>query len=133
MRDALPLDLPVPEMIDILQREVAKPGKNKASVAREIGMPRPSLSLLLRGKYPAKLDKVHQKYANTVLRLFAGKVYCPHQKQGISETLCKTLHAAPVTTSCPDRFAQHMACKRCQNNPQNQNNQPDMGADKEET
>ena len=67
------LDLPDLDWIALLRAEVAK-GRTKADIAREIGMPRPSLSLLLSGNYPAKLDKKTRNFATRVVAMYANRV-----------------------------------------------------------
>ena len=51
MRSALNLELPEPEWITLLREQQAK-GKSVSQIARETGMKRPSLSMLLNGTYP---------------------------------------------------------------------------------
>ncbi|MGD9863054.1 MAG: helix-turn-helix domain-containing protein [Pseudodonghicola sp.] len=113
------MDMPDPEWIEVLRAEVEKPGRTITSVAGEIGIKRSALSMLLSGKYPAKLDKVSAKYAATVLQLYRDQVFCQHQRQGISQEDCRALASTPMSTSNPDKLAQWSACRRCPLNPVN--------------
>ena len=118
-----------PDWLELLRAEVAKPGKTVASVAREIGMKRPSLSLLLSGNYPASLTKVQEKHAPTVRQLFSEDVFCPHVQKSIAKALCKENYERPMTNSTSARLRQFMAFRDCPIYP---TNQPDQGADQEE-
>ncbi len=114
-RPMMPLELPVPEWIGVLRDEVEK--SSIAAVARQIDMPRPSLSLLLSGKYPAKLDKVSARFAPVVLATFRDQVFCPHLRKGIARDACQRHATAPMSVSDPDRFRHSQACKTCPRNP----------------
>lgn len=111
------IDLPEPEWITLLRAEVAKPGKTITIVAREIGMPRPSLSLLLSGSYPAKLNKVTEKFAAKVVRTYSHQVLCPHLRAGISDEACLGFANAPMSMSSPEKLRHYRACQRCPLNP----------------
>lgn len=111
------LDLPELEWIALLRAEVAKPNKTITDVAREIGMKRPSLSLLLSGNYPAKLNKVTEKFAAKVMRLYRHEVLCPHLRQGISDEACFAFANAPMSMSSPEKLRHYRACQRCPLNP----------------
>mgnify|MGYP001800772479 CR=1 FL=1 len=131
MRDLSLFDMDDPEWLSLLRTEVERPGKSIASVAREIGMPRPSLSLLLNGNYPAKMGKKQAKFAAKVFRLYGADVFCPHVKKGIAKGVCKAHYTAPLTTNSAEKLAQYMSCSRCENNP---NKQPaSEGADHDQS
>lgn len=112
----LGLDLPDPEWVQLLRTEVAK-GRSIAAVARDIDMPRPSLSMLLAGTYPAGLDNVSRKFAATVISRFRGQVLCPHLRTGIGIDVCKGHAAAPMMMSSPDQLKFWAACRACPLNP----------------
>ena len=112
-------DLPDPEWVQLLRTEVAK-RRSIAAVARDIDMPRPSLSMLLAGTYPAGLDKVSAKYAAKVISLFRGQVLCPHLRKGIGIDVCKGHAAAPMMMSSPDQLKFWAACRACPQNPTKQ-------------
>lgn len=109
-------DLPDPEWIELLRAEVAK-GRSKTDVAREIGMPRPSLSLLLSGNYPARLDRKTRNFAAKVVSIYKDQVLCPHLRAGISREECRAFAAAPMSISDPNKLRHHRACARCALNP----------------
>lgn len=111
------IELPQPEWIEILRAEVSKPGASIAGVAASVGMKRTALSMLLSGKYPAKLDKVSAKYAAQVLRTYRDQIHCQHLRRGIGADECRTHAAAPMSTSNPEKLAQWSACRRCPLNP----------------
>lgn len=111
------MDFPDPEWLQILRDEVAKPGATIAGVARSVGMKRNVLSMILAGKYPAKLDKVTSKFAAPVLHHYRDQVHCPHLRCGIGADECSAHARAPMTTSSPIKLAQWSACRRCPLNP----------------
>ena len=118
MRD-LPMTEPV--WITLLRAETEKPGKTIQAVADEIGMPRSSLSLLLSGNYPARLQKKEENFGPLVLRLYSQDVFCPHVTALISRPECEAHHTAPRDPHIAAKLLQWGACQRCPNNPKNQN------------
>ncbi len=117
MVPSLKLDLPELEWIQLLRAQVAK-GKSISQIARETEMARPSVSMLLSGSYPAQsLDLVTAKHAARVYALYRDQVLCPFLRRGLSPDACRTLAAAPMSTSDPEQISQYRACRRCQHNP----------------
>lgn len=117
MRPALNLDLPEPEWIGLCRAEVAK-GRTIAEVARECGIPRSSLSMLLSGGYPAQsLDLVTRKHGARIVRIYRDAVLCPHLHRAIPADECGRHAAAPMTTSRPEKLRHWRACRRCPLNP----------------
>jgi hypothetical protein len=113
----LNLDLPEPEWIGLCRAEVAK-GKTISQVARECGMPRSSLSMLLSGDYPAQsLDLVTRKYGQRIVQIYRDAVICPHLHRSIPSDECRAHAEAPMTTSRPEKLRQWRACRRCPLNP----------------
>lgn len=118
MLPRLSLELPDPEWLSLLKAERAK-GRSVAEIARECGMARPSVSMLIAGTYPAQsLDLVTRKHGAKVLRLYRGQVLCPHLRRGIPPDECAALSKAPMSTSSPTKLAQWRACQRCPNRAQ---------------
>lgn len=111
------MPLPDPDWIDLLRQEVRKPEKSIASVAREMGMQRTQLSMLLSGTYGAKLDKVTRKFAHVAIGRYAGQTFCPHLRAGISSAACRAHASAPMSTSNPDKLKHWVACRNCTQNP----------------
>lgn len=111
------LVMPDPDWIALLRAEVIEKKRSITDVAREINMPRPSLSLLLSGNYPAKLDRKTKNYAHKVVALYANRVLCPHVHQAISDDACRAHASAPMSTSDPVKLRQWAACRSCQHNP----------------
>ncbi len=117
MLPKLNLDLPEPEWITLLKAERAK-GKSVSQIARETGMARPSVSMLISDTYPARsLDLVTRKHAARVVQLYRDQVFCPHLRRGIGAEACLSLASAPMSTSRPDKLAHWAACRRCPHNP----------------
>lgn len=113
MRAALNLYLPEPEWITLLREQQAK-GKSVSQIARETGMKRPSLSMLLNGTYPAQsLDLVTRKHGARVVQLYRDQVLCPHLRRGIGAEECRSFAAAPMSTSNPEKLRHWEACRRC--------------------
>ncbi len=111
------IDLPEPAGVQILRTEVARPGATIAGVAASVGMKRTALSMLLSGKYPAKLDKISAKFASVVLRRYRDQIHCQHLARGIDADECRAHARAPMSTSNPVKLAQWSACRRCPVNP----------------
>lgn len=117
MRPALNLALLEPEWITLLREQKAK-GKTVTQIAREVGMARPSVSMLLTGTYPAQsLDSVHRKHGARIVQLYRDQVLCPHLHRGIGAEECRTYAAAPMSTSNPEKLRHWQACRRCPLNP----------------
>lgn len=112
----LPLDMPAPEWVQLLRAEVAK-GRSITAVASDIGMARPSLSMLLAGTYPAGLDKVSRKYAAIVVSRFRGQVLCPHLRAGIGIDVCRKHASAPMSMNSSEDLKFWAACRACPLNP----------------
>jgi hypothetical protein len=113
---SLNLSEPEPEWLSLLRAEIAK-GRTITDLARQIDMPRPSLSMLLAGNYPARLDKITRKFSARVVAEFRGMVLCPHLKTGIAAEACQRHAAAPMSTNNPDRLRFWAACRACPLNP----------------
>lgn len=109
-------DMPDPEWIGLLRAEVAK-GRTITAVGLEVGIPRPSLSLLLSRNYPAKLDRKTRLYAAKVVALYKDQVLCPHLNAGISREQCRAFAGAPMSISDPNKLRHYRACARCPLNP----------------
>ncbi len=74
MRPTLNLPLDDPEWIELLKAELAK-GRSVVALARECGIARSSLSMLLSGSYPAQsLDLVTRKHAARIIRQYRDQV-----------------------------------------------------------
>ena len=122
MRPALNLDLPEPEWITLCRAQVAR-GKTISQVARETGIARASLSMLLSGSYPAQsLDLVTRKHGSRVLQLYRDQVLCPHLHRGIGAEACRAYATAPMSTSSPEKLRHWRACRRCPLNPVSKEN-----------
>lgn len=117
MLPKLNLTMPDPEWLALLKDEQAK-GKSVSQIARETGMARPSVSMLLSGTYPAQsLDLVTRKHGARIVRIYRDQVLCPHLHRGIGAAECASFAAAPMSTSNPDKLRHWAACRRCHLNP----------------
>lgn len=117
MHPTLDLNLPELEWLKLLRAE-RQAGKSVSQIARETGMARPSVSMLLSGTYPAEsLDLVTRKHGSKVIRLYRNLVACPHRRENLSIDACRELASAPMSTSNPERLAQWDACQKCPLNP----------------
>lgn len=113
MRPTLNLDLPDLEWVTLLREERAK-GKSVSQIARECGMARPSVSMLIGGTYPAQsLDLATRKHGARIVQLYRDQVSCPHLRRGISAEECRKHAGAPMSTSNPERLRHWEACRRC--------------------
>ncbi len=117
MLPKLNLDLPEPEWVTLLKAERAK-GKSVSQIARETGMARPSVSMLLSGTYPAQsLDLATGKHGARIVRIYRDQVLCPHLRRGIGAEECSAFASAPMSTSSPEKLRHWQACRRCPLNP----------------
>lgn len=120
MLPTLNLELPELEWITLLRAEQSK-GKSISQLARETGMARPSISMLLSGTYPAQsLDLVTSKHGARVVQLYRDQVLCPHMRTGLSAEICRSYASAPMSTSSPEKLQHWRACRRCPLNPVSQ-------------
>jgi hypothetical protein len=104
MQGRLTLDEKVPDWIGLLQAEAAR-GRSVSDIAREAGIARSSLSMLLRGVYPAdSLELATRRHAARVTRLYQGQILCPHLQHGISAADCRAFATAPMSTSNPGKL-----------------------------
>lgn len=114
---SLNLDLPEPEWISLLRAELAG-GKSISKIARETGIARPSVSMLLSNTYPAKsLDLVTKKYGSTVVKLYRNQTLCPFFGKAIGMDVCRAHAEAPMSTSNPEKLRHWRACQKCPSNP----------------
>lgn len=119
MLPRLDLELVEPEWMTLLRAERAG-GKSVSQIARETGIARSSLSMLLSGTYPAQsLDLVTRKYGAQVVLLYRAEVLCPHLRRGISIETCKGHATAQMSTSNPEKLKHWRACRQCGLNPLN--------------
>lgn len=117
MQPTLNMELPELEWITLLRAEQAK-GKPIAQIARECGMARSSVSMILAGTYPAQsLDLVTQKNGSRIVQLYRGAVLCPHLHRSITPDDCRAFASTPMSTSRAEKLRHWRACRRCPLNP----------------
>lgn len=117
MHPRLNLNDAEPEWVTLLRAERAK-GKSVSQLARETGMPRPSMSMLLSGTYPARsLDLVTRKHGARIVEIYRQQVLCPHLRRAISKEDCRAFASAPMSTSNPEKLKHWRACRQCPFNP----------------
>lgn len=95
--------------LDLLNAAVNR--SSKQAVARNLGISRTAVSLVVDGKYPAKTDSIEKK----VIEVY-GSVTCPHLDHEISLNACRSYHQSTVPTSSPRAMKHWQACKGCQHN-----------------
>ncbi|MFN3314326.1 MAG: hypothetical protein ACK46Q_12785 [Hyphomonas sp.] len=117
MQPSLKIELDVPEWLGLLQSERDR-GKSVSTIARETGMARASVSMLLSGTYPARsLDLVTRKHGARIVKLYRNQVLCPHLRRGIGAAECEAFAAAPMSTSNPEKLKHWRCCRQCPLNP----------------
>ncbi|ADP87628.1 helix-turn-helix domain-containing protein [Nitratidesulfovibrio vulgaris] len=99
----------MPDWLALLHKAVE--GRTKAAVARELGVSRPSVSLLLAGRYPGRTDHM----AARVLAVY-GRIACPHLSADITTAQCRSM-SGPVPTSSPAAIRHWRACQACPHRP----------------
>lgn len=117
MRQELLMTLADPEWLDVLRAEAARPNRSKQAIADELAISRTAVSLLVAGKYTARMDKVGRKIAPKVMELYAHKIWCPHLRASIAGAACLTHRTATMTMSDPVMLKQWVACRSCSQNP----------------
>ena len=117
MLEKLSLGAPELEWVTLLKDQLRK-GKSISQIARETGMARPSVSMLLSGTYPAQsLDLVTRKHGARIVRIYRDQVLCPHLHRGIGAAECASYASAPMSTSNPEKLSHWRSCRRCHLNP----------------
>ena len=117
MLEKLSLGEPELEWVTLLKDQLRK-GRSISQIARETGMARPSVSMLLSGTYPAQsLDLVTRKHGARIVRIYRDQVLCPHLHRGIGAAECASFAAAPMSTSNPEKLSHWRSCRRCHLNP----------------
>lgn len=89
----------------------AAQGRTIASVARELNVSRPSVSLLLAGRYPGRTKRMAERILATY-----GRVHCTFQGREVTAQECAR-HSGPMPTSSPAALRQWRACQACTNKP----------------
>ncbi|PYE87529.1 MarR family transcriptional regulator [Phyllobacterium leguminum] len=117
MRQMTLMRMADPKWVDVLKAETEKPGRTKQAIANELGTSRTAVSLIVAGKYSARMDKVSVKLAPKVMALYAQKVWCPHLRSDLAPDACRDNASAPMPTSDPDKLRHWAACRRCSQNP----------------
>lgn len=97
--------------LDILRHEAAR--TSVADVARRIGYARPSVSLVLNGRYPGGTAKI----AARVVAVFCDRILCPHLERDLAQEDCAAFRSRPVPQSDPAEFRHWNACQVCSFNP----------------
>ncbi|SNR95766.1 hypothetical protein SAMN04488503_2029 [Humidesulfovibrio mexicanus] len=97
------------DWLTLLSQAVSASSRTK--VAKELGVSRPSISLLLAGKYPGNTGRM----AARIVERYA-RVVCPHTGKSVAPEHCRRL-CGPVPTSSPAALRQWRACQACPNNP----------------
>ncbi len=94
--------------MDLLQRAVDASSMGK--VAADLGLGRPTISLVLAGKYPARTDRI----AARVIGMY-GHVQCPFLEEEITGAKCQEYSSRSAPTSSPFAMRHWRACQGCPN------------------
>lgn len=86
-------------------------GSNKTAVARELGVSRTAVSLLVAGKYCGRTERM----AARVMARYSS-VDCPHQGKPVNPDTCRK-YCGQAPSSSPAALRQWRACRACPNNP----------------
>lgn len=100
-----------PETVELLRTAVRQAG-SMAGAARDLGVSRSAVSLLLAGRYPAKDTSAME----TRIRGLAG-VDCPHLGRRVSYEHCCSTALGPCPTHTPEALAAWRACQGCPHRP----------------
>lgn len=107
---------PDPDWLTALRDACA--ARSQAAVAREVGVSRTTVSLVLSGRYPADHAAVAQRVRDTLMG--DAPVACPGLGETITAAACADWRAkarALVATSS-QRVAMYRACRACPHNPE---------------
>lgn len=85
---------------------------SRAAVAKELGVSRPSVSLLLSGTYPGNTNRM----AARIMERYA-RVDCPHTGKSVTPEHCRRF-TGQVPSSSPAALRQWRACRACPHNPE---------------
>jgi len=97
-----------PRWLALLRAEAKR--TSTVAVAKRLGYSRPTISLVLAGRYPSPTDRV----AAAVLAELDARD-CPHLQQPISATECHGVAFSPAPTHHPLKLAHWRACQNCPN------------------
>jgi transcriptional regulator with XRE-family HTH domain len=101
------MSVEIDHAIEILRREVALTSYRK--VAARLGYSITSISMILNGKYNARLDKV----AAEIMQMIA-RYSCPHTGAEMSPEECEATCSAKAPTHNPMAMRHWRYCKTCQ-------------------
>lgn len=85
---------------------------NRAEVAKELGVSRTAVSLLLLGRYPGNTNRM----AARILERYA-RVDCPHTGKNVTPDHCRKF-TGQVPSSSPAALRQWRACRACPHTPE---------------
>lgn len=86
---------------------------NRAAVASRLGYSRTTISLVVAGKYPGRIDKIAKKAIEVLEPPVT--VACPHLSEEIPVEQCIQFAQRKVPTHNPQKMAHWRACQECQN------------------
>lgn len=97
--------------LDLLRGAVA--ASSMTAVAARLGISRTAVSLVLAGKYGAKVDRIAAK----VLDVLGESVDCPAKGAVIAKSECNELRSRKAPMHNPIAMQTWRACQRCPHNP----------------
>lgn len=89
------------------------------AVAQKLGISRTTVSLVVRGKYPADTKRI----AAIVLSAL-DRWHCPYLNTDITAEDCAAARSGPTPSHDPMRLAHRRMCRTCNHNTQNETNRP---------
>jgi len=95
--------------LELLSQAVS--ASSRAAVAKELGVSRPSISLLLAGKYPGNTNRM----AARIMERYA-RVDCQHTGKSVAPEQCRKF-TGQAPSSSPAALRQWRACRACPHNP----------------
>jgi hypothetical protein len=101
----------------LLEQAVASSSQTR--VARELGLSKTTISLVLSGKYRSRTDQVERR----VLARYA-RLDCPYLGRELEIADCETKRTQRPPTSSPSAYEHWVACLTCLHNPARKEVQP---------
>lgn len=99
----------MPDWHAILAQAVST--SSRAQVARDLGVSRTAVSLILAGKYPGQTNRMAARIMDRY-----GRVACPYLEREVTPAECAR-YGREIPTASPDALRHWRACQGCEHNP----------------
>jgi hypothetical protein len=100
-----------PEAVEMLRAAVGRLG-GQAPAAEAMGVSRSAVSLILKGRYPAKDSSAMEARIRGL-----GGIDCPHLGRSVTPGHCRATALGPCPTHTPEALAAWRACRGCPHRP----------------